>query len=204
MVIGTSGSNNPSWRGGKITMACRECGLEFKVFLYRKDSAKFCSALCARRSERTHGMSKSLTYKSWRGMIERCERSSHKDFRHYGGKGVKVCPRWRSSFVNFLEDMGVRPSAGHSLDRIDGNGDYCPSNVKWATTVEQARNRCSNHVVEYCGEKINVSALAERIGVKSFILYSRLRRGWSLSRATETPVIAKPISGKRGLRTDVS
>lgn len=73
-------------------------------------------------------------------MIERCTNPTYRDYSYYGGRGIKVCERWRNSFQTFLEDMGVRPE-GMSLDRVDNDGDYEPSNCKWSTTVEQRRNR---------------------------------------------------------------
>jgi hypothetical protein len=88
----------------------------------------------------THGMSKTPTYKSWANMKERCYNSNRKQFYYWGGRGIKVCDRWINSFENFYKDMGEK-TKGLTLDRINNNGDYEPSNCKWATITEQNKNR---------------------------------------------------------------
>lgn len=80
-------------------------------------------------------------YICWRGMIQRCEYPPFNDYKYYGGRGVKVCERWRNSYENFLADMGRKPSPKHSIDRIDPSGNYEPGNCRWATASEQRLNR---------------------------------------------------------------
>lgn len=91
---------------------------------------------------KTHGYGYSdPVYRAWRYMISRCENPNRKFFCNWGGRGIKVCERWRNSFLAFLEDMGQKPSPKHSIDRINNDGNYEPGNVRWATPLEQVHNR---------------------------------------------------------------
>jgi hypothetical protein len=87
-----------------------------------------------------HGKSKSVEFKTWDSMLQRCLNSNYHGYKYYGGRGITVCERWKNSFQNFLEDMGEKPK-GLSLDRINNNGNYEPNNCKWATHSEQMSNR---------------------------------------------------------------
>lgn len=105
-----------------------------------------------------HGYSNTRTYHVWEAMIQRCENPNHVRYHRYGGRGIKICKRWRNSFTAFLKDMGERPS-GKSLDRIHPDRDYKPSNCRWATREEQEANKkhCGNQHGTFCkktGRKI--------------------------------------------------
>jgi AP2 domain len=87
-----------------------------------------------------HGMYGTPTYNSWQNMIQRCTNPKATGYKRWGGKGIKVCDRWRYSFENFYADMGERPE-GKTIHRIELDGDYEPGNCKWATTQEQNRQQ---------------------------------------------------------------
>lgn len=80
-------------------------------------------------------------YSSWSKMKQRCTNPRDKDFKYYGARGISICNEWENSFQKFFEDMGKKPSNAHSIDRIDCNGNYEKQNCRWATPLEQSRNR---------------------------------------------------------------
>lgn len=93
------------------------------------------------QERRTHGMSYTSEYCAYRNMIDRCCNINNKMYRYYGGRGIKICKKWLKSFEEFFKDMGKKPSKEHSLDRVDTNRGYKPSNCKWSTNKQQMSNR---------------------------------------------------------------
>lgn len=95
-----------------------------------------------KRHRVAHGEAhRTAEYRIWKLMKRRCLNPNHATYKYYGGRGVKVCERWLHNFPNFLADVGRRPSAKHTLDRIDNAGDYAPDNCRWVTMKTQCNNR---------------------------------------------------------------
>lgn len=148
------------------------------------------------RSNKQHGQTASREYETWHRMRQRCNDSNCPNYKDYGGRGISVCSRW-DSFAKFLFDMGPRPSSKHSLDRIDNDGDYCPSNCRWAIQKTQQRNRRSNILITYDGRTKCISEWAEEYLIPTQVLWRRLRKmGWEIHDALTVP-LAHTIHQKR-------
>ncbi len=134
-----------------------------------------------------HGKTNTRAYRIWQNMKNRCRNKNIGCFKNYGGRGIVVCRRWNDSFENFLTDMG-EPPLGHSIDRIDNNGSYSPTNCRWADSFTQTNNARSNLVLECFGKKQTLSSWAREIGINYDTLrYRILYYKWPIERAlTET------------------
>lgn len=126
-------------------------------------------------------------YSTWCNMRVRCNNKDSKDYTYYGGKGVKVDPSW-DCFYKFVEDMGERPS-GMTLDRIDGNGNYCKDNCRWATRLQQSNNRNEyKHELTWLEITRRIERWSQLLEVPKTLFHKRLKRGWSAEKTLTTPV----------------
>lgn len=142
------------------------------------------------KNKSTGGVPKSQTstYKIWQGMKKRCMNPSSNVFRHYGERGIRVCEEWRISYDAFLADMGERPSPQHSLDRINNEGNYEPSNCRWATRTEQNNNASRNLLFTINGHEKTLAQWCSMYERRYHLIYNRvIRDGWDLHEALRTP-----------------
>lgn len=131
---------------------------------------------------RTHGKTHTRAHRIWAMMKDRCNNPKSTSYPNYGARGIKVCDRWANSFELFHQDMGDPPSMNHTLDRIDNDGNYEPSNCKWSTSAEQASNTRFNRNITFQGETRTLSEWARRLGISHSALASRLNK-WPIEKA---------------------
>lgn len=134
----------------------------------------------------THGGVKFPEYGVWSGIKERCYGTWSKDYPNYGGRGIHMCERWRTSFSNFYQDMGSRPS-GTTIDRVDNDGPYSPENCRWASKTEQQNNKRNSVVLEIRGRSLTIAQWAREVGIPMGCLWQRVHNGWDLERAITQP-----------------
>lgn len=129
-------------------------------------------------------------HNSWMAMRRRCYDPDDPSFERYGAIGVTVCVAWRESFEAFFADVGPAPSPEHTIDRFPNKGgDYERGNVRWATRTEQARNTRRARMLEWHGVTLSVAEWAERTGINSNTILSRLRAGRNVADALSAPVL---------------
>ncbi len=173
-------SNPSSWE-------CRcDCGETIRTSLYslRSGHTKSCGCLrfeTLKSVNLMHGMTGTKTHNIWKDMIRRCDDRKRKTFKHYGGRGIKICRRWHK-FTNFFADMGECPP-GYSIERKEVNGDYTPGNCLWIPANKQGRNR--RLTIRING--VPLAELCERKGLRYGLVYDRIKRlGWSPKEALRT------------------
>jgi hypothetical protein len=154
-------------------MSCWDCGR-------RK------AALAQTRHGQAQDGNATPEYKIWQALQGRCSNPNNKGWEDYAGRGIRVCDRWRigeggkSGFECFFDDMGPRPSASHSIDRIDNDGPYSPENCRWATSVEQQNNKRDNHLLTIDGREQSLTQWSHEAGISPERLYRYInRRGYS-------------------------
>ena len=169
---------------GKTQWECKcDCGSIVLVVTGQLTTGSTKSCGCQRRDsarenglKTKHGMTGTAVYKAWQGLRYRCLDPEHEQYHNYGGRGITVCDEWKTSFEAFYRDMGPRPNIGYSIDRIDVNGNYEPSNCRWATTTEQANNTRRNVYYDFNGEKLTLAEISRRTNIPVPTLSCRIKR----------------------------
>jgi hypothetical protein len=170
-----------------------DCGKACKVDFnnLHNGTTKSCGCLSREPKHLTHGYSHTRIHTIWRGMIQRCYNPKRTYYSNYGGRGITVCKRWLNhngnGLSNFIKDMGLPPTDKHSLDRINSNGNYTKLNCKWSTQKEQCRNTRKNTLVVYNGENRYLWELCESLKLPKTLIWTRLRKGFSIDEAISTP-----------------
>lgn len=180
------------------------CGENHTAFSHnlRKLNTSQCTA-CYKKTisvrKTTHGQSnyqkstsrQTKEYMTWSHIKSRCLNVNDKRYLDYGGRGICICERWKNSFENFFEDIGIAPTAKHQIDRIDNSGDYEPSNCRWSSIKEQANNKRNNIFLVLNGEEKTASEWSEILNMQSSTIIKRKKSGW-----TDYDCLTKPTNDK--------
>ena len=184
---------NPMW-------LCRcDCGNETIVRGSHLTNNKIKSCGCynkevASKRLSTHLKSKTKLYKIWQNMKKRCYNEYSTHYQNYGGRGIKVCNEWLDDFMNFynwaMANGYKEPKKSHdiTIDRINNNGNYEPSNCRWVDMKIQTNNRRHNHLITYKNETHTMSEWCDITGITKGALEYRLSAGWNIEKALTTPV----------------
>lgn len=161
---------------------CR-CGKEFIQFIndVSKGTPDHCGCKIIKKKE--FDKKNRTEYHIYNNMNQRCYNPKNKAYKSYGGRGISVCGRWRASFENFYEDMGERPGTEFTLERVNNDGIYEKSNCKWATKIEQARNKRTNRKITFNGRTMCMSEWCELYGMGRTAFAKRLDKGMSIPEA---------------------
>lgn len=197
VVVGSAGERRyPCGDTKRVWKCVCECGNESTPTGGSLISGKTTSCGCYGmenmiKSRIRHGQNRrggmTRTYNIWKLMKRRCYAPGATGYKHYGGRGIGVCAQWRESFASFYDDMGEAPP-GLTLDRVDNNGDYSPSNCRWATRAQQRRNTRSNVSITMNGKTMVVQDWAAEIGINVHTLWDRIYNGWDHVTALTAPV----------------
>ena len=181
-------------KDGKIVYLCKcDCGNNRKVKATELRNGKVTSCGCVHGNKRYNNFSMEnpddkRLYRIWKDMLRRCEDQRREDYTRYGARGVKVCIEWQdfNKFLEWSRNNGY--SNGLSIDRVDTDGNYEPSNCRWTDNKTQANNKRNNHILTYLGKTQSMAAWASEMDISYSALRARLRRGWSTEKALTMPI----------------
>jgi hypothetical protein len=173
---------NPKDRSVRYAFCqCIHCGIVKRIKVQAlKRNTYGCTVCSCKICNTIHGGHLLPEYNVYNAMRNRCESPKNNSYERYGGRGIKVCERWKESFLNFYEDMGQRPSPSHSIERNDNDGDYEPGNCRWATDKEQCRNRRSTVMLTHNGRTQSMLDWADELGINRYTIMRRWQRGFTV------------------------
>lgn len=180
-----------STKSGVAQWVCKcECGNEIVLPSYtlKRGTVKDCGCVTRPHYNTTHGASNTKLYNMWKLMLYRCENPKNNAYKYYGQRGLQVCEEWHDflAFKKWAEE--TKPKGDYTLDRIDNNLGYSPSNCRWADKKEQANNRRSNVMVEYKGEAHDLMEWSRLLGFNYKRVHNRMYKlGWSFEKAIAVP-----------------
>lgn len=179
-----------------------DCGKYTKVLTHalKNGSTKSCGCLKREKTiERNlkHNLSNTRLHKIWLGIKKRCTNKNCNAYKKYGGRGITICDNWKNDFMAFYNwSISNGYNEYLSIDRIDVNGNYEPSNCRWATIEQQANNKRTNRNITYNGTTKTLSEWAKMYNINYKLLHSRLKKGWSIKNALELKPFSHSESGK--------
>jgi hypothetical protein len=143
-------------------------------------------------------------YWVWNEMKKRCDRSYHKKYHRYGGRGIGICPEWRSYSEFYKWAIGNGYSEGLSIDRIDNDGDYEPGNCRWATQLQQSRNTCQNVPIVAFGKSLLAGEWHEVTGIHKHTIETRIKNGMGPEDALTLPPMSASEKGRKGRKIQLA
>jgi len=189
LVIDFAGKRGTCWL---VRCKC-DCGKYIITRPYDLLDGKTKSCGCFRkelpsRINKTHGLSSNKIYHVWSNMKQRCYNPNFPGYKHYGGRRIIICDRWKNSFENFYNDMSKGYADNLQIERIDNDGNYCPENCRWATYTEQSFNKRSTKIIRLNSISRPLKKWLEHFGISNSTYYGRIKLGWSIKKAITTPI----------------
>lgn len=181
----------PSGQRFRQWMCVCDCGQQKAIMHHHLKGGRSKSCGCKVGGWK-HGMTGTLTHNIWQGMLRRCYDPNAISFKYYGARGIIVCERWRESFSNFIMDMD-KAKPGMSIERINNDGNYEPSNCKWIPKHKQACNKRTSVKLEVLGVSGCVSELSRYFGIKRGVVEARLKKGWAPDMAFTVPARKRAV-----------
>lgn len=189
IVLGKAGR-----KGEKVMWKCQcDCGNIVYVQTCNLNAHRVKSCGCLKDEkliERStkHNQRHTKLYEVWKSMKQRCSNPNNKAYKNYGGRGIKVCDEWKNDFFPFYQwsmQNGYKDTL--TIDRINVNGNYEPSNCRWVDRETQANNTRVNHYITFNNKTLTITQWARLMKVNKNLLYNRFKKGWSIEKALTTP-----------------